>query len=67
MDALRKAAARVANHAHERTELAAAIVNARKAGARPVEIEKEAGYDRNHVGRILKAAGLTGQKASGEV
>ncbi|MEU3452103.1 hypothetical protein ABZ671_00470 [Micromonospora sp. NPDC006766] len=59
MDRLRRAAARVRRHEAERIELAEAIVDARRLDWRPSEIQDEVPYDRNHVGRILKAAGLT--------
>jgi hypothetical protein len=59
MDRLRKASARVRKHEQERKELADAIVGARRAGIRPKDIDDIAPYDRNHVGRILKEAGLT--------
>lgn len=58
MTRLRAAAARVNQHEDERTELAAAIVEALKANIRPRDIHKEVPYDRNHVRRIAKAAGL---------
>ena len=63
IDRLRKASARVRKHEQERKELAEAIVNARRAGARPREIDEIAPYDRNHIGRILKEAGLTVPRA----
>lgn len=56
MARLRRAAARVRKHEDERKELAEAIVEARRIGWRPVEVEREVPYDRNHVGRIVKAA-----------
>lgn len=59
LDRLRKASARVRKHEQERKELAEAIVAARRSGIRPREIDEIAPYDRNHVGRILKEAGLT--------
>jgi hypothetical protein len=66
LDRLRKASARVRKHEAERKELAEAIVVARLAGIRPRDIEEIAPYDRNHIGRIVKAAGvppLKGPKA----
>jgi hypothetical protein len=59
LDRLRKASARVRKHEQERKDLAEAIVEARRSGIRPSEIDEIAPYDRNHVGRILKEAGLT--------
>ncbi|WP_328344909.1 hypothetical protein [Micromonospora sp. NBC_00421] len=59
---LRRAAARVKKHEDERKELAAAIIAARQADLKPSEIQEDVPYDRNHVGRILKAAGLTHPK-----
>jgi hypothetical protein len=59
IDRLRKASARVRKHEQERKDLAEAIVVARRAGIRPSEIDEIAPYDRNHIGRILKGAGLT--------
>lgn len=56
---LRQAADRVRRHEEERKELATAIVEARRLGWRPSEIQDDVPYDRNHVGRILKEAGLT--------
>lgn len=56
---LRAAAARVRQHESEREELAAAIVEALTTGGlRPNEVDKEVPYDRNHVRRIAKAAGV---------
>lgn len=43
---------------HRREELAEAIADAFRAGLRPSEIEEIAPYDRNHIGRIRKAAGI---------
>lgn len=62
MERLRRAAARVAKHADERRELASAIIEARRLDWRPSEIQDAVPYDRNHVGRILKDAGLTQPK-----
>lgn len=62
MARLRRAAARVRKHEEERKELAAAIVAARRVDLKPHQIQDEVPYDRNHVGRILKAAGLTNPK-----
>jgi hypothetical protein len=62
MARLRRAAARVSKHEEERKELAAAIVDARRIGWRPTDLEDVVPYDRNHIGRILKAAGLTQPK-----
>lgn len=59
MARLRRAANRVRKHDDERKELAAAIIDARESGWRPKQIQDEVPYDRNHVGRIFKAAGLT--------
>jgi hypothetical protein len=56
---VRRADARVRKHEEERRELAAAIVEARRLGVRPRDFKALTHYDRNHVGRILKAAGLT--------
>lgn len=67
MARLRRAAARVRKHDEERKELAAAIIEARRLDWRPTDIQDEVPYDRNHVGRILKDAGLTqpkGKRAS---
>ncbi|WBB94256.1 hypothetical protein [Verrucosispora sp. WMMC514] len=64
MARLRRAAARVRKHEEERNELAAAIIEARRTGNRPTEIQDEVPYDRNHVGRILKNAGLTKPKGA---
>lgn len=58
MARLRAAAARVRKHEAERIELAEAIVEARMAGWRPVEVEDEVPYDRNHTARIAKAGGV---------
>lgn len=56
---LRAAAARVRQHEDEREELAAAIVEALTTGGmRPNEVDKEVPYDRNHIRRIAKAAGV---------
>lgn len=56
---LRAAAARVKQHEAEREELADAIVEALTAGGlRPSEVDREVPYDRNHVRRIAKAAGV---------
>ncbi len=62
---LRRAAARVRKHEDERKELAAAIIDARRAGIRPKDIQDVVPYDRNHVGRILKGAGLTEPRGDG--
>jgi hypothetical protein len=43
-----------------REELAAAIVKAAREGRRPTEIMKITGYTREHVRRILRAAGIKG-------
>lgn len=56
MARLRKADARVRKHEAERRELADALVAARLAGWRPLELDEASHYDRNHIGRILKAA-----------
>jgi hypothetical protein len=64
MARLRRAAARVSRHEAERLELADAIVEARRLDWRPSEIQDVVPYDRNHVGRILKNAGLTQPKGS---
>lgn len=45
-------------HETDRQELAEAIAEAFRAGARPSEVDEIAPYDRNHIGRIRKAAGL---------
>lgn len=58
LDRLKRASARVRKHEAERKELADAIVAARLAGIRPRDIEEVAPYDRNHIGRIVKAAGV---------
>lgn len=58
MTRLRKASAAVREHEDERSELAAAIVAALLAGWRPVEVDAEVPYDRNHIRRIAKAAGV---------
>lgn len=58
MSRLEAAAARVANHEAEREELAKAIVEALLAGARPSEVDAKVPYDRNHIRRIAKAAGV---------
>jgi hypothetical protein len=55
---LRAASARVKQHDQERDDLAAAIVDALKAGVRPRDIAEIAPYDRNHIRRIAKAAGV---------
>lgn len=57
MKRLKKADAAVRRHEAERRELAEAIVEARLAGWRPAEVEKAVHYDRNHIGRIVKADG----------
>lgn len=57
MARLRKAAARVRRHEEEKRELLEAIVQARLAGWRPSEVEDEVPWDRNHVGRLVKADG----------
>lgn len=62
---LRKAAAAVRKHEAEREELAAAIVEALTAGGfRPSEVDAEVPYDRNHVRRIAKAAGVPARRES---
>lgn len=60
MARLRRAAARVRKHEAERIELAAAIVEARRIGWRPVEIKRDGDvpYDRNHITRILNEGGI---------
>lgn len=58
MTRLRAAASRVRQHEPERQELAEAIVAALRAGWRPSEVDSEVPYDRNHVRRIAKAAGV---------
>jgi hypothetical protein len=62
MTRLRAAAARVSQHEAERLELAAAIVEALNAGARPSEVDAEVPYDRNHIRRIAKAAGVPARR-----
>ncbi len=57
MKRLKRADARVRRHEDERRELAEAIVEARLAGWRPADVEKVVHYDRNHIGRIVKADG----------
>lgn len=59
IDRLRAKAEVVRRHDEERRELAEAIVAARAAGMKPSEIQREIPYDRVHMSRILKAAGLT--------
>lgn len=66
MARLRKADNRVRKHEQERKELADAIIEARKAGWRPSDIDSVVTYDRNHVGRILKGANLTTPKSKAE-
>ena len=58
MTRLRAAAARVRQHEAERQGLAEAIVAALRAGWRPSEVDAEVPYDRNHIRRIAKAAGV---------
>jgi septal ring factor EnvC (AmiA/AmiB activator) len=48
---------------HRREALAEAIADAFRAGLRPSEIEDIAPYDRNHIGRIRKAAGIPARRA----
>lgn len=57
MARLREAAARVRRHEEEKRALVEAIVQARLAGWRPSEVEGEVPWDRNHIGRIVKADG----------
>lgn len=47
-----------------RERLAAAIVSALKAGIGPSAVERESPYDRQHVDRIRKAAGLPAKRAA---
>lgn len=47
-----------------RERLAAAIVNALKVGIGPSAIEREAPYDRQHIDRIRRAAGLPATRAA---
>jgi hypothetical protein len=47
-----------------RERLAAAIVKALTVGVRPSVIEREAPYDRQHIDRIRKAAGLPAKRAA---
>lgn len=58
MTRLRAAAAAVRNHEDEKKALAEAIVEALRAGWRPSEVDAEVPYDRNHIRRIAKAAGV---------
>jgi hypothetical protein len=63
LDRLRKAAARVRKHEQERAELVGAIVFAlTDGGLRPSEVDAEVPYDRNHVRRIAKAAGVEARR-----
>ncbi len=59
MTRLKKADARVRKHEQEREELKAAIIEARRLGWRPADIDATVAYDRNHIGRILSEAKLT--------
>lgn len=43
-----------------RTQLAEAIADAARAGTKPAEIVRVTGYAREHVRRILRAAGIEG-------
>lgn len=47
-----------AQHERDREALAAAIVEALKADIGPSEVARIAPYDRQHIGRISKAAGI---------
>jgi hypothetical protein len=47
-----------------REELAAAIVKAIKAGIGPSAIEREAPYDRQHIDRIRRAAGIPAKRSA---
>lgn len=64
MERLRAKADVVRRHEAERKELAAAIIAARQADLKPSEIQHEIPYDRAHMCRILKAAGLTQPRGS---
>jgi hypothetical protein len=55
---LRAAAAAVAGHDDDRRKLADAIVYALSVGVRPSEVDAVVPYDRNHVRRIAKKAGI---------
>jgi hypothetical protein len=55
---LQQAADDMRDHEQKRVRLVAAIVRARKAGWRPSEIDAIVPYDRNHIRRITKAAGI---------
>jgi hypothetical protein len=48
----------------KQAELHAAIVVALRAGAGPVAIERESHYDRQHIDRIRRAAGLPPKRAA---
>lgn len=39
-----------------------AVLDSLRAGVGPSEIERRGPYDRNHVGRIRKAAGIPGKR-----
>mgnify|MGYP006976739161 CR=1 FL=1 len=67
LNRIRRADARVRQHEAERRELAAALVDARRLGVRPRDLRKVTHYDRNHIGRILKAAGLTEPRGKTDV
>jgi hypothetical protein len=59
MTRLKRADARVRKHKEEVDELAAAIVEALTVGGwRPSEVDAVVHYDRNHVRRIAKKAGV---------
>lgn len=58
MTRLKRADARVRKHKEEVDELAAAIVEALQSGWRPSEVDAVVHYDRNHVRRIAKKAGV---------
>lgn len=59
---LEEAAAPVRLHEEQRLKLAAAIVKALNAGAKPTEVADRVPYDRNHVRRIARAGGVQARK-----
>lgn len=46
----------------KRERVHGAVLNSLRAGIGPSEIERHGPYDRNHVGRLRKAAGIPGKR-----
>lgn len=64
LHALERATAKFRRYEKARDELHAAIAQAFRAGARPVDIEKRSPYDRNHNARIRAEAGIPAKRAA---